>query len=105
MNRERAEHHGGNQRKGAVERKFLDAHGGASRNGEGVNMQASFRGQFAHGRWSPMQHGAQENAVAARTQGATRNNDADSVADSDPRRKFSAGSLLEYFIRPDFPTI
>jgi DNA-binding HxlR family transcriptional regulator len=50
VNRERAKHDGRNQRKGAVKGKLLNADDGTPRNGLGVQVQAGFGGQFAHGR-------------------------------------------------------
>src|SRR5260221_8430359 len=51
MDRERAEHDGGDQREGAVECKGLNPHRRTARQGTGVDMQAGFRRQFRRSRF------------------------------------------------------
>src|SRR5450631_3010340 len=98
MDRQRAEHHGRDQREGAVQRSRVQPSFGPPGQRTRIQVEAGFRRYFAHGR-SPGTHYTERRAVRGGTQATAENSDANASIRVDGRQKFSAASATENFIR------
>src|SRR6266481_3239737 len=100
VDRQRSEHHRGNDGECAIEGDRVQTMSRPPRKGTRVQVQAGFRRWFAHSR-SPTPHCTQWNTDCAGIQGDLGNSDMNALTDSYCSQKFSAANLSENFIRSD----